>query len=47
MATIPPMRDYSLFGDAAHVRDYEAIGGKVGHDWNDAAVLILRTSRAY
>lgn len=36
------MPDYSLFGDE-HVRQYEATGGKVGHDWNDTKVLILRT----
>ncbi|HYD49943.1 MAG TPA: nitroreductase family deazaflavin-dependent oxidoreductase [Terriglobales bacterium] len=36
------MPDYSLFGDA-HVREYEATGGKVGHDWNDTSVLILHT----
>jgi len=36
------MRDYSLFGDE-HVRRYEETGGKVGHDWNDAPVLILHT----
>jgi deazaflavin-dependent oxidoreductase (nitroreductase family) len=37
------MRDYSLFGDE-HVRKYEETGGKVGHDWNDAQVLILHTT---
>ncbi|HEV7731671.1 MAG TPA: nitroreductase family deazaflavin-dependent oxidoreductase [Candidatus Binatia bacterium] len=37
------MPDYSLFGEE-HVRQYEATGGKVGHDWNDAAVLILHTT---
>lgn len=36
------MPDYSLFGDE-HVRQYEATDGKVGHDWNGADVLILRT----
>jgi deazaflavin-dependent oxidoreductase (nitroreductase family) len=36
------MPDYSLFGDE-HVRQYEATGGKVGHDWNGADCLILRT----
>jgi deazaflavin-dependent oxidoreductase (nitroreductase family) len=36
------MPDYSLFGDE-HVRKYEETGGKVGHDWNDASCLILRT----
>jgi deazaflavin-dependent oxidoreductase (nitroreductase family) len=35
------MPDYSLFGDE-HVRQYEATGGKVGHDWNDTPCLILR-----
>src|SRR4029453_5813943 len=34
---------YSLFGDE-HVRQYEATGGKVGHDWNGANVLILHTT---
>jgi deazaflavin-dependent oxidoreductase (nitroreductase family) len=37
------MRDFSLFGDE-HVRQYETTGGKVGHDWNDAPVLILHTT---
>ena len=37
-----PMPDFSLFGDE-HVRQYEATGGKVGHDWNGTSVLILRT----
>ncbi len=32
------MPDYSLFGDE-HVRQYEATGGKTGHDWN----LVLHT----
>jgi len=36
------MPDYSLFGDE-HVRQYEATGGKVGHDWNGTGVLILHT----
>ena len=36
------MPDFSLFGDE-HVRQYEATGGKVGHDWNGTACLILRT----
>jgi len=36
------MPDYSLFGDE-HVRQYEATGGKVGHNWNDTTCLILRT----
>ncbi|HMJ10220.1 MAG TPA: nitroreductase family deazaflavin-dependent oxidoreductase [Polyangiaceae bacterium] len=37
------MPDFSLFGDE-HVRQYEATAGKVGHDWNDAQVLILHTT---
>ena len=37
------MPDYSLFGDE-HVRQYEATGGKVGHDWNGASCLILHTT---
>jgi len=37
-----PMPDFSLFGDE-HVRQYEATGGTVGHDWNGTSVLILRT----
>jgi len=36
------MPDYSLFGDE-HVRQYEATGGRTGHDWNGTSVLILRT----
>lgn len=36
------MPDFSLFGDE-HVRQYEATGGKVGHDWNDTQILILRS----
>lgn len=36
------MPDYSLFGDE-HVRQYEATGGKVGHDWNGASCLVLHT----
>jgi deazaflavin-dependent oxidoreductase (nitroreductase family) len=36
------MPDFSLFGDE-HVRQYEATGGKVGHDWNDTRILILHT----
>ncbi|MFT3923983.1 MAG: nitroreductase family deazaflavin-dependent oxidoreductase [Myxococcales bacterium] len=36
------MPDFSLFG-AEHVRQYEATGGKVGHDWNGATCLVLRT----
>ena len=37
------MPDFSLFGDE-HVRQYEATGGKVGHDWNDTSCLILHTT---
>ena len=37
------MPDYGLFG-AEHVRQYEATGGKVGHDWNRAPVLVLHTT---
>jgi deazaflavin-dependent oxidoreductase (nitroreductase family) len=37
------VRDFSLFGDE-HVHKYEETGGKVGHDWNDAPVLILWTT---
>jgi deazaflavin-dependent oxidoreductase (nitroreductase family) len=37
------MPDFRLFGDE-HVKQYEATGGKVGHDWNDTSVLILHTS---
>ncbi|HEY2773875.1 MAG TPA: nitroreductase family deazaflavin-dependent oxidoreductase [Candidatus Binatia bacterium] len=36
------MPDYSLFGDE-HVKQYEATGGRVGHDWNGTSCLILRT----
>jgi deazaflavin-dependent oxidoreductase (nitroreductase family) len=36
------MPDYSLFGDE-HVRQYEATGGKIGHDWNNTSVLVLHT----
>lgn len=36
------MPDFSLFGDE-HVRQYEATGGKVGHDWNETSCLVLRT----
>jgi deazaflavin-dependent oxidoreductase (nitroreductase family) len=36
------MPDFSLFGDE-HVRQYEATGGRTGHDWNGTSVLILRT----
>jgi deazaflavin-dependent oxidoreductase (nitroreductase family) len=39
----PPMPDFSLFGDE-HVREYEATGGKVGHDWNGTSCLILQTT---
>src|SRR5262245_21717616 len=39
----PRMPDYSLFGDE-HVRQYEATGGKVGHDWNGTTCLILHTT---
>ena len=35
------MPDFSLFGDE-HVRQYEATGGKTGHDWNGTSCLILR-----
>jgi deazaflavin-dependent oxidoreductase (nitroreductase family) len=37
------MPDMTLFGDE-HVRQYEATGGKVGHDWNGTHCLILRTT---
>ena len=37
------MPDYGLFGDD-HVRQYEATGGKIGHDWNGAQCLILHTT---
>ncbi len=40
--TVPGMPDYSLFGDE-HIRQYEATGGKVGHDWNGASCLVLHT----
>ena len=36
------MPDNKLFGDE-HVRQYESTGGKTGHDWNGASVLILHT----
>jgi len=36
------MPDFSLFGDE-HVKQYEATGGKVGHDWNGTSCLILHT----
>lgn len=35
------MPDFTLFGDE-HVRQYEATGGKVGHDWNGTSCLVLR-----
>ncbi|MEO6028387.1 MAG: nitroreductase family deazaflavin-dependent oxidoreductase [Candidatus Binatia bacterium] len=35
------MPDFSLFGDE-HIAQYEATGGKVGHDWNGTDCLILR-----
>jgi len=41
--TVRDMPDYTLFGDE-HVRQYEATGGKVGHDWNSASCLILHTT---
>ena len=37
------MPNAKLFG-AEHIRQYEATGGKVGHDWNGAHCLILRTT---
>jgi deazaflavin-dependent oxidoreductase (nitroreductase family) len=37
------MPDYSLFGDE-HVRQYEATGGRVGHDWNGTHCLVLHTT---
>jgi deazaflavin-dependent oxidoreductase (nitroreductase family) len=37
------MPDFSLFGDE-HVRQYEATGGTVGHDWNGTSCLILHTT---
>jgi deazaflavin-dependent oxidoreductase (nitroreductase family) len=36
------MPDYSLFGDD-HVRQYEATGGRIGHDWNGTSCLVLHT----
>jgi deazaflavin-dependent oxidoreductase (nitroreductase family) len=36
------MPDFSLFGDK-HVQQYEATGGRTGHDWNGTSCLILRT----
>jgi hypothetical protein len=38
------MPDYSLFGDE-HVRQYQATGAKIGHDWNNTSVLVLHTIR--
>jgi deazaflavin-dependent oxidoreductase (nitroreductase family) len=40
--TVRSMPDFSLFGNE-HVRQYEATGGKVGHDWNGTSCLILHT----
>ncbi len=37
------MPDFSLFGDE-HIAQYEATGGKVGHDWNGTDCLILRVT---
>jgi deazaflavin-dependent oxidoreductase (nitroreductase family) len=37
------MPDLSLFG-AEHVRQYEATGGRVGHDWNGTHCLVLHTT---
>ena len=37
------MPDFTLFGNE-HVRQYEATGGKIGHDWNDTSCLVLRTT---
>ena len=34
---------FTLFGDE-HVRQYEATGGKVGHDWNNTSCLVLHTT---
>ena len=39
------MPDFSLFGDE-HVRQYEATGGKTGHDWNGTSVLDLQCGAA-
>jgi deazaflavin-dependent oxidoreductase (nitroreductase family) len=39
----PDMPDFSLFGNE-HVRQYEATGGKVGHDWNGTSCLILHAT---
>ena len=36
------MPENKLFGDE-HVRQYESTGGRTGHDWNGASVLILHT----
>jgi deazaflavin-dependent oxidoreductase (nitroreductase family) len=40
--TLLCMPDFSLFGPE-HVKQYEATGGKVGHDWNGTSCLVLRT----
>lgn len=37
------MADFTLFGDE-HVRQYEATGGKVGHDWNGTSCLVLHST---
>ncbi len=37
------MPDFSLFGDD-HVRQYEATGGAVGHDWNGTSCLVLHAT---
>ena len=42
-AGTPQLPDYSLHG-AQHIRRYEETGGAVGHDWNGASVLLLRTT---
>jgi deazaflavin-dependent oxidoreductase (nitroreductase family) len=36
-------RDYSLFGDA-HVEQYLATNGEVGHTWNGVPCLVLWTT---
>jgi len=36
------MPDFSLFGDE-HVKQYEATGGRTGHDWNGTSCLVLHT----
>jgi deazaflavin-dependent oxidoreductase (nitroreductase family) len=41
--TVRGMPDFNLFGDE-HVRQYEATGGKVGHDWNGTSCLVLHTT---